>query len=304
MNFIKVLIFSCTAIFVAGGGISSRCAWGGFPPRLVAQASNANVAQGDELLVLVNQSRITQGLLPLIRDARLMRLAQEHAEEMAKLGFISHDPPSGNIFSRMSRTGYNFGAARENLARARRVSYAHYALLESPGHKDNIFATDVSHIGIGTAKGDPAFTGDYLYIVEVFASPADDYEPSQIKELMTARIENLRRESPVFVEQDSVFEKMASNSLGALRDSYTHDDLRRFLVKSTNELNDSGNSSISRLGVSVQRFSDPDEIIIPDAIRQGVAVTYGSAVRKVLDKNNRPEFLVLTLMGILRQPGY
>ena len=303
MNLKKGFVFVFAALFVAGGGITSGYAWGGFPHGMTAQASDANAAQGEEMIQLVNQSRISQGLLPLIRDMELMRLAKEHAEEMARLGFISHDPPSGSIFTRMSRTGYNFGTARENLARARRISYAHYALLKSPGHKANIYATDVSHIGIGTAKGDPALNGDYMYIVEIFATPAADYEPSQIKELMTARIEKLRSESPVFVEQDSDFEKMASNSLGALRDSYTSDDLHGFLVESSNELNDVGNSSISRLGVSVQRLSDPDDIIIPDAIRQGVAVTYGSAVRKVMDKNNRPVFLVLTLMGILRQPG-
>jgi len=177
----KAFIFAFSALFAAGGLASNGYARDGFPAGLAAQAFGPNVVQCEELLRLTNQSRTAQGLLPLISDAALTKLAQEHAEEMSKQGFISHDLPSGSIFARMNRAGYKYETVRENLARARVVSYAHSALLKSPGHKANILATDISHIGIGIAKGDPAASGDYLYIVEVFASLRNDYEPSQVK---------------------------------------------------------------------------------------------------------------------------
>jgi len=296
----KAFIFIFTVLFIAGGLVSSGYAWGVFSAGLIAQASGANAARSEELLRLTNQSRIEQGLLPLMTDSKLMRLAQERAEEMARQGFISHDLPSGNVFTCMIRAGYNYETARENLARAKMVSSAHSSLLKSPGHEANIFATDVSHIGIGIAKSGSARDGDFLYIVEVFASPRKDYEPSQVKELLTARIEELRLESHISTEQDFNFEKMAAGSLDGLGDSYTREDLRRLLAKSADELIEAGNSNIARLDVSVQMLSNPEKISIPAAIRQGLAATYGAAVRRAMDKNSRPAFLVLTLAGIPR----
>ena len=300
MNLKKAYIFAFAAFFAAAGLTSNGFARGWLAAGTVAQASGSNIDLSEELFRLISRSRMAQELLPLKIDAKLMRIAQEHAEEMAKYGFISHDISSGNIRDRMSRAGYNYETVRENLARARMVEYAHSSLLKSPGHKTNILAADVSHIGIGIAKGDSAIHDDYLYIVEVFASPLNDYEPSRIQELLTSRIEKLQPENLASTKRDSSFEIMASRSLSIIRDSYTRDDLLGFLAKSTDELRKAGNSGISRLGVSVQRLNNPDEFEIPDAIRRGLAVTYGAAVRRIIDKNNRSAFLVLTLMGIPR----
>jgi len=299
MNLKKAYVFAVTALFTAGGLASSAYAWGGFSAGL-DQASGANVVQGEELLWLTNQSRIARGLLPLMVDSKLMRIAQERAEEMAQQGFINHDLQSGNISTRMIRAGYNYETARENLARSQVVSSAHSSLLKSPDHEANILATDVSHIGIGIAKGDSARHGNYLYVVEVFASPRNDYEPSQVKELLTARIEELRSENRLSAKRDFNFEKIAAGSLGGLGDSYTREDLRKLLAKSVDELIADGNSNIARLDISVQRLNSLDKLSIPDTIRRGLAATYGSAVRLVMDKNSRPAFLVLTLVGIPR----
>jgi hypothetical protein len=300
MSLKKIYSFTLIALFIAGGRISSGYAWSGFPDGLDAQASGANIVQGDDLIRLTNQSRISQGLLPLIMDAKLMKLAQEHAEEMAEQGFISHDLPSGNVSVRMIRAGYNYETVRENVARTRMISFLHSDFLKSPGHRANILAADVTRIGIGIAKGDRTPYGNYLYVTEIFASPGKEYEPSQIKELLTASVEKLRQEIVVSTKQDSNFEKMASGSLSVLGDSYTRDDLRTLLAKSADELHEVGNSGISRLDVSVQLLSNPDKFRIPDAIRQGLAGMYGTAVRRITDKNNRPAFLVLTLVGVSR----
>ena len=173
MGWKKGCVFAFMALFTAAGLMSGGYARRGFAAGPAVQASGANLVQSNELIHLVNGSRIAQGLPPLVTDTKLMRFAQEHAEEMAKQGFVSHDMPSGGVFVRMKRDGYKHGTARENVAKARMISSAHSGLLKSPSHKANILATDVTHIGIGIAKGDPAF-GEYLFIAEVFASPRND----------------------------------------------------------------------------------------------------------------------------------
>jgi hypothetical protein len=300
MNLKKAHIFTFIVLLIAGGRASSGYDLRGLPAEPAVQAYGANMDQGKELLRLTNQSRIAHGLLPLIVDAKLTKIAQEHAEEMARQGYISHDLSAGNISVRADRSGYNYETVRENIARARSAAQAHSDLLKSPGHKANILAADVTRIGIGIAKGDTVRYSDYLYIAEVFASPRNEYEPSQIKELLTIRVEKLRKESMAAMEQDSIFDKMASDSLRVLRDSYTGEDLRNILAKSVNELNESGKAGISRLDISVQRLSNPDWFSVPDAIRQGLTGMYGTAVRRIMDKDNRPAFLVLTLVGISR----
>jgi hypothetical protein len=220
---------------------------------------------------------------------------------MAKQGFISHDLPSGNVFVRMTRAGYNYETVSENVARTRTISYAHNALLESPGHKANILDAEVTHVGIGIAKGDPAARyGEYIYIVELFALPRKVYEPSQIKELLTSRIEKMQRESLVSAKQDAALEKIATGSLRGLNDSYSNEDLHSLLEKSADELLAGGNPGIFRLYVSVQSLDDPDKFRFPDAIRQGSTGMYGTAVRRITDNGNCPSFLVLTLVGISR----
>ena len=300
MNWRKINVFAFLALFFAAERIPCGFAGDEFPPGLTEHASSVNIAGSEELLRLTNQSRIAQGLLPLTADANLMRLAREHAEEMAIQGFISHNQPSGNVAVRMNRAGYKYETVRENLIKARMIPDAHSDLLKSPDHNINILATDVTHIGIGIAKGDPERHGGYLFIAEIFTLPRNDYEPSQIKESLTDHVEKLQRENLVHAKQNSTLEKMASGSLDTLSDSYTREDLRNLLAKSADELHKTGHSGISRLEISVQLLSNPDQIRVPATIRHGLAGMYGAAVRRITGENNRPVFLLLTLAAIPR----
>lgn len=176
MSWKKVYIPALLALFITTGHAANGYDRNEISEEPVSMASEANSAGSYELLQLINQSRIKQGLPPLVQDVKLTALAVEHAEEMAKQGFISHDLPSGNIFVRMNRAGYNYDTIGENIARSRTISYAHNALLESPSHKENILFDGVTHVGIGIVKGDPATRyGDYFYIVEIFASLGEAY---------------------------------------------------------------------------------------------------------------------------------
>lgn len=300
MRWGKVCVSIFLALVTVGGMPSNGYSWLGTSASLTLDVSGTDTAPRQELFVLTNRTRAAQGLPPLKMDEALMKLAQDHAAAMAKQGFISHDLPSGNVFVRLSRNNYNYETARENVASARTASFAHSALMKSPGHKANILADDVSSIGIGVVR-EPVY-GKYLFIAEVFATPRKNYEPAQVKELLTTEIEKLKQDSPLIViaKQDPMFEDAADQSLSALSDSYSREDLRKLLAKSAGELQKNGKDNVAKLEVSVQVLKTPEKLSIPDTLRQGLVEMYGAAVRKIKDNRDQPAFLVLTLMGMTR----
>jgi len=260
-------------------------------------SANSEYAEEQELLSLTNQYRVTQGLAPLALDSALIKIAREQALEMAKQGFISHSEPSGNLSARMDRAGYNYDMARENVARSRTVTYAHSALLKSQAHKDNILATDVTHIGIGVARH--SFDcKDYLYITEVFATPREIYETTTVKNLLANRVEEMNQMGEHSLKADSTLETMASRSIDSLDDPQNRDELRGLLSRFSSELKES--IDLSRLEVVVQFLRNPRNFKIPATTRRGNSQMYGSAVRQVTDKENHPVFMVLTLIETIR----
>lgn len=301
MTWKRVSFSILLAMIIAGCMTLNSYAQIGSPIFLASNASGLNFALQQELFILTNQERARHGLSPLELDTALIKLAQDHAEGMANQGFISHDVPLGNIFVRMNRIGYNYETVRENVATARTVSSAHSALLKSPGHKANMLATDVTSIGIGVAHN-PSVCSKYLFIAEVFATPGESYEPSQVKDLLTTGVEKLQENGAIIIpaKRDLLFESIASRSLNSLGDSYSREDLRNLLAKSADELQENGKENVSRLEVSVQVFNHPEKLSIPDTLKKGVADMYGAAVRKIKSNSERPTFMVLTLIGMTR----
>jgi uncharacterized protein YkwD len=58
---------------------------------------------------------------------------------MFKLKYFSHDSPvASSPFDRLKAAGFSYLRAGENLADAQSVSVAHRALMDSPGHRENI----------------------------------------------------------------------------------------------------------------------------------------------------------------------
>jgi uncharacterized protein YkwD len=264
-----------------------------------AKKLESSHSQEQELFALVNKNRIENNLPPLLIDESLMRIAQEHSEEMAKQGLISHDQPSGDLQVRMNRAGYLYEAASENIARSRSIPYAHTGFLNSPIHKNNILAKDVTHIGIGVYR-DPGFCEKYLVITEIFAAPRKSYQASAIQDTLVNQIRKLQLQGAVATNSDPLLDKMASQSLDALPVPYNREELRNLLSKSAGELREIGKTDLSKLEVVVQFLEDPREITFPSSKRQGQALLYGAAVRQIKDIRNQPAFLVMTLLGVSR----
>ena len=106
------------------------------------------------MLDLVNQERMSRGLLPLEMDGELRLLARAHADDMFKRGYFSHDTPEGiDPFERMRQANISYGVAGENLALAPTLEMAHRGLMDSPGHRANILRPEFRKVGIGVLDG-------------------------------------------------------------------------------------------------------------------------------------------------------
>jgi uncharacterized protein YkwD len=250
-----------------------------------------------ELSTLTNLERSRRGLPALALDEALTQIAREHADGMARQGFISHDLPDGNLQTRMTSGGYRYATARENVATAGSVTYAQSALMHSPAHKDNILATDVDRVGIGIVHCPPPFESR-LYITEIFATPGKDPLPVEVEETLLNRIEALRKNGAGSMRLDPMLEKLASDSVLTLNVPVQKEELRNLLATSAGELQKRGRSEIARVDVSVQLVRDPKNLALsaPAHIGQQASM-FGSAIRQVVDRRDEPAFLVLTLIG-------
>jgi uncharacterized protein YkwD len=119
----------------------------------------------DEVLALINQSRVTRGLRVLSVDSRLQQAAAAKAQDMVKRRYFSHTDPSGNLVWPFIRaTGYCYDYAAENLA----AGYddeedLHESWMRSKGHRANILSPRYEHVGIGIVRKP-------LMVVVLFAS--------------------------------------------------------------------------------------------------------------------------------------
>ncbi len=103
-----------------------------------------------QLFDLVNEERTQRGAGALAWDERLVPVARAHSEEMFKLKYFSHDSPiAGSPFDRLKNSQIQYSRAGENLAYAQSVSVAHRALMDSPGHRENILRPEFTRIAIG-----------------------------------------------------------------------------------------------------------------------------------------------------------
>jgi uncharacterized protein YkwD len=103
-----------------------------------------------QLFDLVNEERTQRGFGALVWDDRLVPVARAHSEEMFKLRYFSHDSPvAGSPFDRLRTAGITYSRAGENLAYAQSVAVAHRALMNSPGHRENVLRPEFTRMAIG-----------------------------------------------------------------------------------------------------------------------------------------------------------
>jgi uncharacterized protein YkwD len=117
-----------------------------------------------------NQVRVEEGMVALVWDADLCRMARAHSESMARQGYFSHESLDGlHLKDRARATGIpRFRVIAENIAYNKGYEdpgvFAVGRWMISPGHRANIL-----YIGFqASAIGSYVSTDGSVYITQVF----------------------------------------------------------------------------------------------------------------------------------------
>ncbi len=127
----------------------------------------------DNVMELVNKSRILQGLEPLKNNPVLRRVAQEKAQDMLDNKYFAHTSPDGvSPWFWFEENNYEYRYAGENLAIDFLSAEAqHEAWMESETHKHNIMNSKYKETGVAVVVGEVEGDKDSILTVQVFGTP-------------------------------------------------------------------------------------------------------------------------------------
>jgi hypothetical protein len=138
-------------------------------PSVLGYAANISPS---EVIRLINQQRIKNGLTPLNDNPTLDAAALSKGNDMLARGYWAHFAPDGTSpWSFFLKFGYKYEYAGENLARDfPDASSAVTAWMNSPSHKENILSPNYIDTGVGVVEG--SLNGvDTTIIVQFFGAP-------------------------------------------------------------------------------------------------------------------------------------
>lgn len=104
-----------------------------------------------EVIRLVNEIRVQNGLTPLSHHWELSRVARYKSQDMKDNRYFSHTSPTyGSPFQMIKNFGISYRSAGENIA----MGYASpqavvTGWMNSTGHRANILNASYTHIGVG-----------------------------------------------------------------------------------------------------------------------------------------------------------
>jgi uncharacterized protein YkwD len=129
--------------------------------------------QETEILGLVNQQRVRDGMRPLKFSPRLAVIARGHSYDMAMRHYLAHNSPDGVApADRISGAGLGYRAVGENIYMdddADSADVPRRAMsgwLKSPEHLANIISDKFTETGVGIAQsadGSTYVTQDFVH---------------------------------------------------------------------------------------------------------------------------------------------
>ncbi|MBQ7968426.1 MAG: SafA/ExsA family spore coat assembly protein [Clostridia bacterium] len=104
-----------------------------------------------EVVRLVNEIRVQNGLKELTYNWELSRVARYKSQDMRDNRYFSHTSPVyGTPFQMMKNFGITYRSAGENIARGQRTPQEVVnAWMNSSGHRANILSSSFTEIGVG-----------------------------------------------------------------------------------------------------------------------------------------------------------
>ena len=128
-------------------------------PDLIYPGQKLNIPQMDskvssyeaEVIRLVNEIRVQNGLKALRTNWELSRVARYKSQDMADKHYFSHTSPTyGSPFRMMKSFGLTYRTAGENIAYGQRTpQQVVNAWMNSSGHRANILNSSYTQIGVG-----------------------------------------------------------------------------------------------------------------------------------------------------------
>lgn len=128
-------------------------------PELIYPGQVLNIPKTDmavlnyenEVIRLVNEIRVQNGLSRLTADWELSRVARYKSQDMKDNNYFSHTSPIyGSPFTMMKNFGISYRSAAENIAKGQKTPQAVVnAWMNSSGHRANILNATYKKIGVG-----------------------------------------------------------------------------------------------------------------------------------------------------------
>lgn len=128
-------------------------------PELIYPGQVLNIPKTDlailnyenEVIRLVNEIRVKNGLNPLTADWELSRVARYKSQDMKDNNYFSHTSPIyGSPFTMMKNFGISYRSAAENIAKGQKTPQAVVnGWMNSSGHRANILNATYKKIGVG-----------------------------------------------------------------------------------------------------------------------------------------------------------
>ena len=117
----------------------------------IPQVSDTVLSFENEVIRLVNEIRVENGLKPLTTNWELSRVARYKSEDMSAKKYFSHTSPTyGTPFQMIKAFGLTSRSAGENLAYGYKTPAAVVeGWMNSSGHRANILNPSYTQIGVG-----------------------------------------------------------------------------------------------------------------------------------------------------------
>lgn len=122
----------------------------------IPQLSSTVTAYEAEVIRLINEIRVENGLKALTTNWELSRVARYKSQDMVDNRYFSHTSPTyGSPYQMIRNFGLSFRTAGENIAYGYSTPQAVVnAWMNSSGHRANILNASYTQIGVGyVAKG-------------------------------------------------------------------------------------------------------------------------------------------------------
>lgn len=117
-----------------------------------------------EVIRLVNEIRVKNGLKELTEDWELSRVARYKSQDMKDNKYFSHTSPVyGSPFDMMKNFGIKYRTAAENIAKGQSTPQAVVnAWMNSSGHRANILNPSFTKIGVGYVQSGNYWTQMFI----------------------------------------------------------------------------------------------------------------------------------------------